>query len=523
MYLNKPSTIDATLAVHAQQQPTKVAVVCQDRRVTYAELDRRSNRVASALAASGAEPGTRVIHLGQDSEHSHVLLYACAKSGAVLIPVNWRLTAAEVSHILADSGARFVFVEPEFLPVVERAIGALPVRPVVVPLRAEADGGPDFAEWVVVGTPASSGRVTTPDDVLVQMYTSGTTGLPKGVVLAHRSFFAVRDALASGGLDWIDWRPGDVSLVGVPGFHIGGLWWALQGFNAGITNVVLRMFNGADAVAHIRRHRITVACLVPAMLRLMLSERSTTAADFASLRKVVYGGSPIGETLLEECLERMGCDFAQIYGLTESGNTAACLPPDEHVIGGPRMAAAGRAYPGFALEIRDSAGHALAPRQIGEIWIRSPARMVEYWRLPEATAQTLVDGSLRTGDAGYLDEDGFLFICDRIKDTIIVAAENVYPAEIENVLTKHDAVVEAAVVGIPDRQWGEAVHAFVVLAPGEEVNPRDLLLFQRGQLADFKIPTSYTYLDRLPRNASGKVLRRQLRDAFWWDQARKVN
>jgi acyl-CoA synthetase (AMP-forming)/AMP-acid ligase II len=523
MYFSQLTTIDAAIAFHAKHRPDQDAVLCEDRRVTYADLHRRSNRVARALIASCAEPETRVVYLGQESEHYYVLLFACAKSGTVLVPVNWRLTAPEVEHVLSDSGARLVFVEPDYVPVVERAREGLPVAPTAIPLIAAADGGADFAEWVADASAADLGTASGPDDPLVQMYTSGTTGLPKGVVLAHRSFFQVRNALADGGLDWIDWREGDVSLIGVPGFHIGGLWWALQGFNAGVTNVALRMFTSAEAVARIRRHRVTVACVVPAMLRLMLAERSVTAAHFASLRKVVYGGSPIGETLLEQCLERIGCEFAQIYGLTESGNTAVCLPPAEHVVGGPRMAAAGRPYPGFALEIRDDAGKPLLAREIGEVWIRTPAHMVEYWSLPAATARTLVDGWLRTGDAGYLDEGGFLFICDRIKDTIIVAGENVYPAEIENVLAKHDAVVEAAVIGIPDQRWGEAVHAFVVLAPGAKASRRDLMLFQRGRLADFKIPTSYAYLDKLPRNASGKILRRALRDAFWQDEARKVN
>ena len=517
------TTIDAVLAFHARHRPDQDAVLCEDRRVTYADLHRRSNRLARALIAAGAEPATRVVYLGLESEHFYVLLFACAKAGTVLVPANWRLTAPEVKHVLRDSGARFVFAEPAYLPVVERATKDLPVTPTAIPLAATADGGAGFAEWAADASAADPGRASGPDDLLVQMYTSGTTGRPKGVVLAHRTFFQVRNALADGGLDWIDWREGDVSLIGVPGFHIGGLWWALQGLNAGVTNVALRMFTSAEALARIRDHAVTVTCVVPAMLRLMLAERSASAAAFASLRKVVYGGSPIGETLLAQCLERIGCEFAQIYGLTESGNTAVCLPPTEHVVGGPRMRAAGRPYPGFAIEIRDDAGKRRPAREIGEVWIRTPARMVEYWGLPDATAQTLVDGWVRTGDAGYLDEDGFLFICDRIKDAIIVAGENVYPAEIENVLAEHHAVVEAAVVGIPDEQWGEAVHAFVVLAPGARVGRRDLVLFQRGRLADFKIPTSYAYLDKLPRNASGKILRRELRDGFWRGEARHVN
>ena len=522
-YFPQLTTIDAAIAFHAGRCADHDALLCEDRRITYSGLHRRSNKVARALIEAGSAPGTRVMYLGQESEYFYILLYACAKSGAVLVPVNWRLAAPEIEHVLRDSGARFVFAEPEYVPVIEHAMEGLAAVPAVILVTAAARGGGGLAEWAAGASQADLNRAADPEDVLVQMYTSGTTGLPKGVVLAHRTFFAVRDALAGRDLDWIDWRDGDVSLIGVPGFHIGGLWWALQGFNAGITNVALRMFTRADAIACIRDHRVTVTCLVPAMLRLLLAERPATATDFGSLRKVVYGGSPIGEALMEQCLTRIGCDFAQIYGLTESGNTAVCLPPAEHVVGSPRMTAAGRPYPGFALQIRDDAGEPLAAREVGEVWIRTPAHMVEYWGRPEETARTLVDGWLRSGDAGYLDEAGFLFICDRIKDAVIVAGENIYPAEIENVLAKHEAVIEAAVIGIPDQRWGEALHAFIVLAPGAKASVRDLMQFQRGRVADFKIPASYAYVEKLPRNASGKILRRELRDAFWQDTARKVN
>ncbi|GAA4228964.1 fatty acid--CoA ligase [Actinomadura meridiana] len=523
MNLSKPTTIHAVLAEHAAHRPGQDAVLCQDRRVSYAELHRRSDLMAGALVADGARPGTRVVYLGQESEYFYLLLYACAKAGAVLVPVNWKLTAPEVEHVLRDSAVRFAFVEPDYLPVAERAAADLAPRPTLLTLIPDLPGGgPALAGWVdgaSESVPVPPGDAEAP---IVQMYTSGTTGLPKGVVLAHRSFFQVRDALADDGLTWIDFRDGDVSLIGVPGFHVGGLWWAIQGLNAGVANVSLRTFAAADAVAHIRRHRVTTVCVVPAMLRLMLAERSVVDADFASLRKVVYGGSPIDETLLGECLARVGCEFAQIYGLTESGNTAVCLPPSEHVVGGPRMKAAGRPYPGFAIEIRDEGAKPLPEREIGEVWIRTPARMVEYWRQPEETARTLVDGWLRTGDAGYV-EDGYLFIRDRIKDTIIVAGENVYPAEVDNALAEHADVADVAVVGIPDERWGEAVHAFVVPVPGATVKPRELMLFLRGRLADFKVPTSYSIVDALPRNASGKILRRELRDAFWQDRARQVN
>ncbi|HEX6160712.1 MAG TPA: long-chain-fatty-acid--CoA ligase, partial [Thermoanaerobaculia bacterium] len=451
----------------------------------------------------------------KESESYYDILFGCAKSGAVLVPINWRLTRTEVTHILRDSCAELLFVEKEFLPLADDVRSDL--RNVVV---LDGDG---FAQWKAPHDDTDLVAHGGADDPIAQIYTSGTTGLPKGVVLAQRSFFKVRDALASRQLDWIDWREGDVSLIGIPGFHIGGLWWAMQGFCAGVTNVAMRMFVSADAVTLIRRHGVTTTCLVPAMMQMILAEPGVVRGSLPTLRKIVYGGSPISETLLQRCIEIIGCAFAQIYGLTETGNTAVCLPPSEHVIGNERLKAAGRPYPGFELKIIDSEGNVLPPREVGEVCIKTPAHMLEYWGLPEATARTLVDGWLHSGDAGYLDEEGYVFICDRIKDTIIVAGENVYPVEIENALAKHEAVAEAAVVGIPDERWGEGIHAVVALRPGCDVSPRQLMLHLRGHIADFKMPTSYDFIDRLPRNPSGKLLRRVLRDRHWEHLDRKVN
>ncbi|MEV0881922.1 AMP-binding protein, partial [Micromonospora echinofusca] len=419
---------------HAARQPDAVAMICEGRRVDYATLHRVSNQVARGLQAAGLRPGDRIAWLGRESEHFYDLLFGAAKAGVVLVPINWRLAAGEVEHILRDSGAALLFVDSDSAAVAEKLAPELPMLKQVVALDSGGVARAGFAAWVSAQPDANVLTRVTPDTPLVQMYTSGTTGLPKGVVLAHRSFFAVRDALASAELDWLDWGPGDVSLVGMAGFHIGGLWWATQGFVAGVPNVVMREFTTAGAVELIRTLRVTTAILVPAMLRLLLVEPGVTKADFASLRKVVYGGAPISAALLARCIEGFGCEFAQIYGLTETGNTAICLPPADHTPESGKMQAAGRPYPGFEVKVADDKGNPLPAGEVGEVWLRTPAAMVEYWNMPEATAKTLVDGWVVTGDAGVLDEDGYLFIRDRIKDMIIVAGENVYPAEVENVI-----------------------------------------------------------------------------------------
>ncbi|MFD3481998.1 long-chain-fatty-acid--CoA ligase [Streptomyces sp. NPDC058665] len=515
-------TLVDTARFHAEHRPDALAILCEGRGVTYGQLDLESDRVARALDGAGLRPGARVAYLGKESERYYEILFGCAKSGTVLVPVNWRLTAPEISHILQDSASELLFLEDEFTPVAER-LGTPPPKTVV--RLGNAGAGDPFELWET-GRPAAERTPAPPigpDTPVAQLYTSGTTGLPKGVVLAHRSFSAIRDAMADAGLDWIDWRPGDIALVGIPGFHVGGLWWAAQNFHAGTTVVVMRAFAARDAAALIRDLGVTTACVVPAMLRLLLAEPGVTPGDFSTLRKIVYGGSPISEALLEESLAMFGCQFAQIYGLTETGNTAVCLPPADHIPGHPRMRAAGRPYPGVRGKVVDERGRELPAGTVGEICLATPARMVEYWGLPEQTGETLIDGWIHTGDAGYIDTDGYVFIRDRIKDAVIVAGENAYPAEIENALEHHPGVAEAVVVGAPDERWGESVHAFIVAAPGQQPAFGELHRFLMDRLASFKLPARYEFIDQVPRNPSGKILRRALRDRFWGDSERKVN
>ncbi|MDT0382150.1 long-chain-fatty-acid--CoA ligase [Streptomyces sp. DSM 42041] len=519
---HKTESLVETIRWNAARFPAKDAIVCDTRALTYAELDAESDRTASALRSVGVNRGVRVAYLGKESENYYDVLFGCAKSGAVLVPINWRLSPPEIKHILSDATAQLIFVEEEFLAAVQEIAWCLPDLRFTVVLDGPDGPGKGLESWKAQHHGALDSVAADRDDPIVQIYTSGTTGLPKGVVLAHRSFFAVRDMLERADLDWIDWRSDDTSLIGVPGFHVGGLWWAVQGLNAGVTNIAMRAFVSGEALRLIREMGVTTTCMVPAMLHMLTSEQSASPQAFRTLRKAVYGGSPISQALLERCRAAMKCDFAQIYGLTETGNTAVCLPPDAHTRGGNLLKAAGRPYPGVDVVVLDQKGEELENGAVGEICIKTPARMKEYWRLPAATAETVQDGWVHTGDAGYLDAEGFLYICDRIKDVVIVAGENVYPAEIEKALEQLPDVAEAAVVGVPDERWGEGLHAVVVLANGATATRRQLALGLRDHLAAFKIPTSWEFTDYLPRNPSGKILRRRLREPFWSTRERNV-
>ncbi|WP_330260500.1 long-chain-fatty-acid--CoA ligase [Streptomyces murinus] len=512
-------TLGEVISRQAALRPDQPAVVCAGRSLTYRELDRESARTAEVLRAAGVVPGARVGYLGKEAVEYWELAFACARTGAVLVPVNWRLTSQEVDHILRDSTTQVLLVDEEHLPVAAEVRKGLPTLRTLLCLDADTPGAESLAARkdavsAGAGRRRSGGR-EVPDDAespVVQIYTSGTSGLPKGVVLPHRSFFNVAEAMDDNGLDWLDWKPGDRSLIGLPGFHIGGLSYAMQAFNAGVTVVSLPAFISSDAVRVIEEEKVTTGIVAPAMLELMLLEPAAARGALGSLRKIVYGGSPIGEDLLSRAIDLMDCDFLQIYGSSETGNFAVCLPPADHVPGSPRLRAAGRPYPGIEVRIEDPEGRVLPTGEVGEVCVRTPARMLGYWRLPEATERTVVEGWVHMGDAGCLDEDGYLYVRDRVNDMIIVAGENVYPKEIEDALARHPAVSGAAVVGLPHERWGESVHARVVLEPGQEAGARDLHLFLRGRLADFKMPTSYDFADALPRNPSGKVLRRAVRD-----------
>jgi acyl-CoA synthetase (AMP-forming)/AMP-acid ligase II len=527
LYTPSPDqTLGAIARRGAQRWPQRIALQFGQRGTTFAELEAHTERVALALSDLGLVAGDRVAVLAPDSDHVYELILGCAKIGVVSLGINWRLAPPEIDFILADSGAKVLFVAPGQRSKLDaQRLAGLRAEILMDPLdEANAPALANFIQWRDRASGPPPAHPADPNAVVVQMYTSGTTGMPKGVMLAQRSFFAIRRNLAAVQDPWIGWSPEDVSLLDIPAFHIAGVWWAMTSLDEGARLVILPQFAAKQVLETIASERVTQVFMVPAMLQMLLSEPSCRRTDFSSLKTIVYGGSPIPATLLQTSIETFRCGFAQIYGLTETGNTAVCLRPSDHQrLDGEHVLAAGRPYPGVEIRIVDPAGQALPARQVGEIWIHSPANMVGYWKRPEATQETLVDGWIRTGDAGFLDEQGYVFVNDRLKDMILYAGENVYPAEIESVLCAFPGVAEAAVIGIPDERWGERVLALVVEKPGEKVSKRELLIHARTHLADFKVPKEVQFRGPLPRTPSGKIKKAELRAPFWQGRQRQVN
>jgi acyl-CoA synthetase (AMP-forming)/AMP-acid ligase II len=323
---------------------------------------------------------------------------------------------------------------------------------------------------------------------------------------------------------WNEWTRDDVSLVAMPSFHIGGVGYGVWGLRGGARLVVTSEFTPDEALDVIAAEGVTKAFLVPAAIRMCVQHPKARDIDFSRLRYVMYGASPIPLDLLREAIETFQCGFAQLYGMTETCGAATYLPPGDHdVAGNERMRSAGKPYPGVELKVIDENGSLLGAGAVGEICIRSPANMLGYWHLPEATEKTLIDGYVHTGDAGFLDEDGYVYVHDRVKDMIVSGGENVYPAEVESAIFGHPAIADVAVIGVPDERWGEAVKAVVVLKQDASAGADDIIGYARERIAGFKCPKSVDFIDELPRNPSGKILKRELRKPYWEGMERQVN
>jgi acyl-CoA synthetase (AMP-forming)/AMP-acid ligase II len=521
---DRMSTLGAIAAYHAHERPRAIALSFEGRQTNFAEFDYRTNQVAQALLAQGITYGRRICYVGKNSDHYFELLFGAAKIGVVMTPIGWRLAAKEITYIVEDAEAPLLFVGPEVLDGVMQVI--TPDRELRLIAMEPGDHGTTLYEtWRDAAAKTAPPTEIEPNDVAVQLYTSGTTGRPKGAMLTHRNILAGRRTAIDNPMAWNNWEPDDISLVAMPVAHIGGTGWGIVGLLNGAKSVVAREFNAREVLDFIERDRVSKMFMVPAALQIVVRQPRARQVDFSRLKYILYGASPIPLDLLRECMEVFGCGFCQQYGMTETCGTIVYLPPEDHdPAGNPRMRAAGLPMPGVELKIVDEAGDPLPPHVVGEVVTRSAANIPGYWKLPEVTATVIdAEGWLRTGDAGYLDEDGYLYIQDRIKDMIISGAENIYPAEVESAIYGHPDVAEVAVIGVPDETWGEAVKAMVVPKVGTHPEPADIIAFAHTRIASFKAPKTVEFIDALPRNASGKILRRILRKPFWAGRERGVN
>ena len=525
-----PTTLEAVTSLgdltrfHARARGDHEALLFEGRSTSYRELDRYASRVANGLLAEGLEPGARVAFLDKNSDELFQVVLGCAKAGAVSVGINWRLAPPEVAYVLNDSRARVLFIGPEFLALAEQVVDQVPSLTRVLAMDEGHARWPSFAEWRNRQSEREPAVAVGTDDVAMQMYTSGTTGHPKGVQLMHRCFFDLWRQPPAHDMAFNQWTGDDVSLVAMPGYHIGGVGWGLMGLRPGARNIVVREFDPGTTLDEIAGHGITKLFMVPAAIRMVLEHPRAREVDYASLSYICYGASPIPLDLLREAIDVFQCGFVQLYGMTETTGSATYLPPQDHDLeGNERMRSAGKPFPGVRIKVVDDEGRELPPRQVGEICIASPVNMLGYWNLPEATASTLVDGFVHTGDAGYLDEDGYVYVHDRVKDMIVSGAENIYPAEVESALFGHPAVADVAVIGVPDERWGEAVKAMVVLRPGAAADADDIIGFARQRIAGYKLPKSVDFVAELPRNPSGKILKRELRKPYWEGMERNVN
>lgn len=510
---------------HARERPNSVAMWFEGEETDFATLDRRANQVANALIAAGVSKGDRIAHLGKGCAEFFELMFGAAKAGAVLTPVIFRLATPEVAGIVNDAGAKMVFLSAEQMERIGELRAAMPGVQSFICFEAPVEGASHYASWRDAHSSAEPDVTVSPSDVALQLYTSGTTGKPKGVMLSHANILQGRREAALEPMEWNTWAEGDVNLVALPLGHIGGVGWGIVGFLNGAKSIIEREFIPPRVLELMGAHGVSKIFLVPTAVQILLMQPNVRRTDFSKLRCVLYGAAPIALDLLREATAVFGAPFCQQYGMTETCGTIVYLPPEDHTPdGNQRMRGAGKPMPGVEIRIVGPDRTPLPANETGEIETRSVANMVGYWNQAETTAETVDEqGWLRTGDAGYLDEDGYLYIQDRIKDMICSGAENVYPAEVESAIYGHPAIQEVAVIGVPDDKWGEAVKAIVVLKPGEQASPEDIIAFTRTRIAAFKAPKSVDFAEgMLPRGPSGKILRRALREPYWAGRERRV-
>ncbi len=499
----------------AKRFPDRPAIIADTGRYTYTELDQASNRFAAFLDASGYRPGDRIAYIGKNNEMFFPVVFGCLRTGVVLVPLNWRCAPAEIAYMLEDSGSRLVIHDEEFTDGVNQATANLsnnPPRIVAWGAKGSDDARRNLASIINSGAVPKAYRHDAPDECALQLYTSGTTGHPKGVMLTHRGMSVARH-VEIGSPDWDDWTDDDIILSAMPSFHTGGMAWMFTGMSRSLTCVLTADATAENLLALSQRYGTTRTFMVPTVVRALLEALVASGGKPPGLKAIHYGASVMDADLIRRCLAAFpGCRFAQYFGMTETSGTVTFLPPKNHDPAHPELlGSVGAALPGYTIEIRDADGKPLPTGQAGEIWIKTQTVMLGYWNRPDATAEALVDGWYRSGDGGYVDAGGYLFLTDRIKDMIVSGGENVYPAEVEAVLRLHPAIKDLVIVGAKDPVWGECVTAVVEWKEGQATTVEELRAFGVKQIAGYKLPKRLYSVAALPRTATGKLQRAEVR------------
>ena len=498
------------------------AFVFEGRRVTHDQFAERVRRLGNALLALGLARGDRIVILAQNCPEYMEVYGAAGMCGFIAVGMNYRLSAADQAAILRDCTPALLVYDPEYEERVQELLGALPAQ--ARTLKLGPDAGEAGYEAAVSRADASMPPLRArDDDTIFLIYTSGTTGAAKGVMLGNAGQVEQARMLAlSHGA-----QPTDRMLIVMPAYHIGGTTELLSYLVCGATIVLHRRFDPREILESIERHQVTAAHFAPIMIQALLDEQEKRAAELSSLQTVCYASAPMSVALSRRAHRALGPIFMQVYGMTEHGPGSALLKHQHEPEGNPvqaaRMASAGQPILGVEMKIVGDDGRELETGQIGEIAMRSAAIMQGYWGKPAETAAALEGGWMKTGDLGYFDEDHYLFIVDRKKDMIISGGENIYSREVEEALLLHPAVLEAAVIGIPDEKWGESVKAFVALKPGAAVDEETLIAHCRQLIASYKKPRSIGFMAALPRLPStNKIDKKALRAPYWANNARQV-
>ncbi|UCV23602.1 long-chain-fatty-acid--CoA ligase [Ferribacterium limneticum] len=495
----------------ATKFPNRQAIIADHGSLTYAELDRKTDQFVAFLDRNAIGPGSRIAYLGKNSELFFPVLFGCLRHNVVLVPINWRSAPGEIAFVLEDSASQLVIFDDEFGEILTQSMATMATTPPRT-LITHTNAADSLCQVLneTAPFPMSAPRQYS-DSWALLMYTSGTTGRPKGVMLSHKALSISRH-LELDSPDWTDWTSDDVILSAMPNFHVGGMSWMLIGLLRSLTCVLTADPSPANLLRLAQTYEITRTFMVPTVIKALLEQITLTATSAPRLKTIFYGASTMNVALLKNCIEVFDCKFAQYFGMTENCGSVTFLPPSAHDITRPALLrSVGKALPGMTIEIRSPNGTSLPEGQAGEIWVQSPTLMSGYWNRPEDTKTALVDGWYRTGDGGYLDENGYLYLTDRIKDMIISGGENIYPVEVEQALREHPAVRDVVVVGIPDPVWGENVVAVVEWHPGQSATLEELRDHAGSRIARYKLPKILQSIAVLPRTSTGKLQRGEVR------------